>query len=92
MKVLTLALAVLMALTQTVLAAPVDAVDAVAAPASDDSVGSVNGAAPAAAGGTPVCKDQYRDLCLADNANAYCSNGGFRNNFPEICKGLCWCV
>jgi hypothetical protein len=31
------------------------------------------------------------DLCLAQNAEAYCDVTGFHNKFMKSCQGACFC-
>ncbi|KAL2170458.1 hypothetical protein VTG60DRAFT_4838 [Thermothelomyces hinnuleus] len=85
MKLLAL-LATTAAFLTSTLAAPVE---------SNDS--SAKGKAPQAAAaskyGTPQCKSaMMNDLCISNNANAYCDVTGFHNDFMKSCAGNCFCA
>jgi len=50
-------------------------------------------AATAANYGTPQCNSQMmNDLCLSDNAHAYCDVTGFHNDFMKSCQRNCYCA
>ncbi|KAL2138625.1 hypothetical protein VTI28DRAFT_6488 [Corynascus sepedonium] len=54
---------------------------------------SSQGFAAAARYGTPQCNSaMMNDLCISDNAGAYCDGTGFHNNFPKSCDGACFCA
>jgi hypothetical protein len=83
LTLLTTAAALLLA--PTALAAPVES-------ASADSSKEPQMAA-AANYGQPQCKTaMMNDLCLSDNADAYCDVTGFHNEFMKSCAGNCYCV
>jgi hypothetical protein len=43
--------------------------------------------------GTPQCKSaMMNDLCISDNARAYCDVTGFHNDFMKSCEGNCFCA
>ncbi|KAH6634875.1 hypothetical protein B0J18DRAFT_32853 [Chaetomium sp. MPI-SDFR-AT-0129] len=68
----------------------------VAVPVSNTNQSSSNtssASAAAANAGTPQCKSaMMSDLCLADNAGAYCDVTGFHNDFMKSCEGNCFCA
>jgi len=67
------------------LAAPVE---------STNNAGKTDPKATTAANyGTPQCKSaMMNDLCISDNARAYCDMNGFHNDFMKSCEGNCFCA
>jgi hypothetical protein len=85
MKVLALLTTAAALLLTPTLAAPVES--------TNDTAGKGSPKATTAANyGTPQCKSaMMNDLCLAQNAEAYCDVTGFHNNFMKSCQGACFC-
>jgi len=86
MKVLALLTTAAALLLTPTLAAPVESTN-------NNSAGKGSPKATTAANyGTPQCKSaMMNDLCLAQNADAYCDVTGFHNNFMKSCQGNCFC-
>ncbi|KAH6632286.1 hypothetical protein F5144DRAFT_621112 [Chaetomium tenue] len=85
-SVLALLTATAALLLTPTLAAPVES--------ANNSAGKSSSQANTAANyGTPQCKSaMMTDLCISDNARAYCDVTGFHNDFMKSCEGNCFCA